>query len=77
MVIPVYTTILGAIILFRLDGKVKKKSLTCTEFLFIWGFILPAFTKYLQNEIILFWNLANGRLPSKKKTLTKSLFVDK
>jgi hypothetical protein len=54
MVIPVYTTILGAIILFRLDGKVKKKSLTCTEFLFIWGFILPAFTKYLQNEIILF-----------------------
>ena len=60
MVIPVYTTILGPIILFKLDGKVIKKKkkkklfLTCTEFLFIWGFILPAFTKYLQNEIILF-----------------------
>lgn len=58
MVIPVYTTILGPIILFRLDIKVikkkKKLSSTFTGFLFIWGFISPAFTKYLQNEIILF-----------------------
>ena len=45
MVIPVYTTILGAIILFRLDGKVKKKKFDLYRISLYLGFYFASFHK--------------------------------